>query len=438
MSYYFADKYDCVKTLYQSTATKVMLVRRKGCEELLVAKRTDKRRAVSADIFLEANLLQDLRHPGIPTLYETLVDDEYLYLIEEFVFGESLENYLLYHQHISQETFLKFAIQLCEIVEYLHTHKPDPILYLDMKPSHIIVCGNQIKIIDYGVANLLPNSGKNIQKYGTLKYAAPEQMSNENLNQQTDVYGVGKMLCLMLRYMKKTEAVTYLNIVMKTTKKNRKYRTKSITVVKSQLLHKQERKIKKTNDRKHLLYSIAVVGSDRGVGCTHIAIALVSYLNQAGFDAYYRNQTEQLVLEQIAKNVPVSESKDQIIYHEFFRGIRNIDARKSENPLGGIQVIDCGHGESNTTADATIYVCGGRLWQRAKPPIWETEREHIIICNFFSKYRAKRFSRETGRCVYVFPFLKNPFVITAGARIVFSQIMRKTSLKNILTMGKRK
>lgn len=429
MSYCFTDKYDCIKILYQSAATKVMLVRQKGHKEQLVAKRTDKNQAVSSDIFHEANLLQEIRHPAIPIFYETIEDNDYLYIIEEYAFGDSLEKYLLYHQHISQKTFFIFAIQLCEVIEFLHTHTSNPILYLDMKPSHIIVCGKQIKIIDFGIANHLPISGKNIQKYGTKKYAAPEQTSHEKLNEQTDVYGVGRVLGVMLKYMKKADAVKYLWVVHKATRKNRKFRTKNISILKKELLHKQKKENKKLKNRKYLSYSIAVVGSDSGVGCTHIAIALVSYLNQAGLNAYYRNHTEQLVVEQLAKQESMPVCQDQIIYHEFFQGMLYSGTNKEKNPLGGIQVIDCGCKVSPTNADATIYVCGGRLWQRAKPPTWDVNKEYIVICNFFSRNQAKQFSREIDRCIYVFPFLNNPFILTTTAKKVFSKIMQSLNLK---------
>lgn len=57
---------------------------------------------------------------------------------------------------ISHELLIKFCIQLCDILDYLHHLMPYPILYQDLKPEHIIVCGNQIKLIDFGIASFLP------------------------------------------------------------------------------------------------------------------------------------------------------------------------------------------------------------------------------------------------------------------------------------------
>ncbi|MDD6193855.1 MAG: serine/threonine-protein kinase [Lachnospiraceae bacterium] len=419
MSYIFADRYRVVKTLYQSTATRVLLVKPQERDELLVVKCIRKQNT-STDIFLEANLLQDMRHPGIPILYEIIEDETTLYLIQEYVYGDSLDHYLLYHQHISQETFLQFAIQICEIIQYLHSHQPDPILYLDMKPSHIIVCGERVKLIDFGIANFLSISGKNIHKFGTKKYAAPEQMTNEVLDKRTDVYGVGKVLAHMLTYMEPREAVRYFPIVWRATRKRRCRRTESISRLKQQLIDKGIKKNRKHKNKKHLKKVIAVVGSDRGVGCTHIAIALVNYLNQAGLNAYYRNCSEQRVLEQMAQQEMISVQKDGFIYHESFRGVMYYDPRETTNPPEGIQIIDCGCNDCPKNADATIYVCGGRLWQKPKNPTWKWGKDDIVLCNFFAGYQARKFAREQMTRVYFYPYQKDPFVVNTAIRRLFS------------------
>ena len=280
-----------------------------------------------------------------------------------------------------------------------------------------------MKLIDFGIANFLSNSGKNIHKFGTKKYAAPEQMTDKPLDEKTDVYGVGKVLAHMLSYMKPGDVVRLLPMIRRATKKNPTRRTQSITILKQQLKHKQHKKNCKQKNKKHLEKTIAVVGSDRGVGCTHIAIALVNYLNQAGLDAYYRNYTEQRVLEQMASQDVISVQKDGIIYHESFRGVIYYNPGEQRNPPGGIQVIDCGCYECPQAADATIYVCGGRLWQKWKDPKWHWGEKDIVLCNFFNGYQARKFAREHNQKVYVYPFQKDPFVAGPAVWLVFSYIV---------------
>ena len=53
---------------------------------------------------------------------------------------------MLHPKNISQELIIKTGVQLCEILDYLHHLSPYPILYQDLKPEHIILCGDQLKI----------------------------------------------------------------------------------------------------------------------------------------------------------------------------------------------------------------------------------------------------------------------------------------------------
>ena len=94
----------------------------------------------------EAQILKSVQHPGIPTIYDFEEDESFYYLVEEYIQGDSLEEFLLHQQSISQNQFLYFCEQLCDIFAYLHTLRPSPILYQDLKPEHIIVCGTQLKL----------------------------------------------------------------------------------------------------------------------------------------------------------------------------------------------------------------------------------------------------------------------------------------------------
>lgn len=426
MSYDRSDKYQVIRTIYESAATRVVLIRAKQSDELRIMKIIHKDAAASEPFLFEASLLRELDHPGIPRLYETIEDEDYFYLIEEYVWGDSLDEYLLYHQHISQDTFLQIALQLCGIVTYLHSHDPEPILYLDMKPSHIIVCENQMKLIDYGIAKFLTSSGNNFQKYGTKKYAAPEQLQGESLDERADVYGVGRMLWLMLWYLQPRDVIRFWPVVRKAIRKDRGRRTGSIRLLTQQLQQTKRRAGKQKKNKKHLLQKIAVIGSETGVGCTHVAIALVCYLNQAGFCAYYRNETGQPVLERMVQHDMACIHEDGIIYHESFQGYMTYGPAVAEGePPKGIQIVDCGCGRSDD-ADAAIYVCSGSVWQQVSGvPAWVSEEHAIIVCNHSTRFQAGKCAREWNHRVYFFPYQNNAFHVTAAVRILFSNMVER-------------
>lgn len=87
--------------------------------------------SLEADFPMEAQLLKNLNHPGIPLIYDIDEDDDYVYMIEEFIQGESLDTYVLHQRNISQDLIIKIGIQLCDILDYLHHLSPYPILYQD-------------------------------------------------------------------------------------------------------------------------------------------------------------------------------------------------------------------------------------------------------------------------------------------------------------------
>ena len=91
-------------------------------------------------------------------------------MIEEYIQGESLETFVSHQKSISEELIVKLGIQLCDIFTYLHHLSPYPILYQDLKPEHIILCGDQVKLLDFGIASFFTGFGKNFQLYGTSRY----------------------------------------------------------------------------------------------------------------------------------------------------------------------------------------------------------------------------------------------------------------------------
>ena len=93
-------------------------------------------------------------------------------MIEEYIQGESLETFVSHQKSISEELIVKLGIQLCDIFTYLHHLSPYPILYQDLKPEHIILCGDQVKLLDFGIASFFTGFGKNFQLYGTSRYCA--------------------------------------------------------------------------------------------------------------------------------------------------------------------------------------------------------------------------------------------------------------------------
>jgi len=150
----------------------------------------------------EVQVLSDLRHPGLPKLYNYFTDAEHWYLVMDFIAGETLERHLeqTIGGHFLQLTdVLRVGIQLCIVLDYMHTHNP-PIIFRDLKPSNVmLIPSGGVRLIDFGIARYFkPGQFKDTMAFGSPGYAAPEQYGKAQTTPCADVYSLGAMLHQML------------------------------------------------------------------------------------------------------------------------------------------------------------------------------------------------------------------------------------------------
>ena len=139
----------------------------------------------------EANILATLSHPSIPRIYDYFSEDNRSYLVLEFIHGKDLEQIINDTQgFLSEEQVLSWAIQLCDVLSFLHAHRPDPIIFRDMKPSNVMVNQtNHIILVDFGIAKPF-QTGQKGTMIGTEGYSPPEQYRGEATT-LADVYALG-------------------------------------------------------------------------------------------------------------------------------------------------------------------------------------------------------------------------------------------------------
>lgn len=141
----------------------------------------------------EANVMKKLDHPNLPRIVDIINNDDIMYVVMDFVEGRPLDKILEEVNAIDQETVVDWAIQLCEVLLYLHNRKP-PIIYRDMKPGNIMLKEDgSIKLIDFGIAREYKEKNIADTKFlGTKGYAAPEQYGGRGqTDQRTDIYCLG-------------------------------------------------------------------------------------------------------------------------------------------------------------------------------------------------------------------------------------------------------
>lgn len=148
---------------------------------------------------MELQVLKKISHPSFPRIVDVFEEEEKIYYVMDYVKGITLTEYRK-QLDLSEEKILKVGIQIAEALLFLHQLSP-PLLYLDLKPSNIIMGENEeIKIIDFGSVII---KGKRTGISGTPGYASPEQINlkeeGSRLNEQSDIYSLGMVLFSMVQ-----------------------------------------------------------------------------------------------------------------------------------------------------------------------------------------------------------------------------------------------
>ncbi len=143
----------------------------------------------------ESGLLATLQHPAIPKVYDFFEENGRFYLILELIPGKDLETVLdEAGEPLEEERVTRWAIQICDVLSYLHTRTPEPIVFRDMKPSNVMVTPDErIVLIDFGIARNLNRGDRKGTMIGTEGYSPPEQYRGL-AEPRGDLYALGATL----------------------------------------------------------------------------------------------------------------------------------------------------------------------------------------------------------------------------------------------------
>lgn len=218
--------YRTIATINESH--KVFLVQHQETNRIFVKKVLD---VYNIDIY--ENLYN---HPiqGTPRIIEYCEEDHQLLLIEEYISGTPLQD-KIQDCELTDRNVLEYMLDLCDILEKLHTLDP-PIIHRDIKPSNIIITNyNKAILLDFNAAKQFSSYKKeDTVLLGTQGYAAPEQYGFGSSSPQTDIYSLGIVLKEMLSVC--TNHISDLDkIVNKCTQISPKERYLSVTELKKEL-----------------------------------------------------------------------------------------------------------------------------------------------------------------------------------------------------------
>jgi eukaryotic-like serine/threonine-protein kinase len=135
----------------------------------------------------EAKTIARLNHPNIVKVYD--IEEMYrtLFIIMEYLEGDSLAEQLENLPKMPFPAVIDILLQVCSGLEYAHKHE---IVHQDIKPANIFIQPDgQAKIVDFGLA--CPAGNIDFDLPGTAYYMAPEQIQGEPVDERTDIYSLG-------------------------------------------------------------------------------------------------------------------------------------------------------------------------------------------------------------------------------------------------------
>jgi eukaryotic-like serine/threonine-protein kinase len=186
-------RYEIIRVLGQGGFGTVYEAHDAAVNRLVALKVLHRTQAADPAAAREAEVAARLAHPNIASLHDAgVLDDGFVYLVYEILYGETLESRLARGPIPSHEA-LAIAAQVARALAYAHAHG---VIHRDLKPANVFLTADgEVKVLDFGVALLF---GHSAPAGGTPAYMAPEQRRGEPEDARTDVYALGFLVREML------------------------------------------------------------------------------------------------------------------------------------------------------------------------------------------------------------------------------------------------
>lgn len=200
--------YEILHQLSTGGMGSVLLGRRRGpgAFEQIVAIKTIKPEfaqaaAVRAMFLDEAAILARLAHPGIATVHDFGEEDGALYMVMEYVAGNSFRSLL--DSPMPPAVAARAVAEACRGLHAAHEVRDTSgallgVVHRDISPDNLMLgFDGHVKVIDFGIA-LVKNRQAPVTEFGTVKgkppYMSPEQVKNEAIDRRSDVFSLGVVL----------------------------------------------------------------------------------------------------------------------------------------------------------------------------------------------------------------------------------------------------
>jgi tRNA A-37 threonylcarbamoyl transferase component Bud32 len=144
----------------------------------------------------EASLAGRLSHPHIAAIYDAVAEEAASYIVMEYVDGSTLERYAQVDSLLPLPRVLEIIYKCARALDYAAR---EGVIHRDIKPANILLSGEtDIKISDFGAALNTASDTTQISGIGSPAYMSPEQVREQPLTCQTDIFSLGVVFYQLL------------------------------------------------------------------------------------------------------------------------------------------------------------------------------------------------------------------------------------------------
>ena len=142
----------------------------------------------------EVSMAKSLSHPFISEFYECFDDNNFYYLVEEYVENGNLTNYINSNGRLTESQARFFFLQIILVLDYLHNEKY--IAHRDLNADNILLDHNgNIRVTSFGLSNIFTNYTPELKTAcGLPAYASPEMIKGNAYTKATDIWSAGIIL----------------------------------------------------------------------------------------------------------------------------------------------------------------------------------------------------------------------------------------------------
>jgi eukaryotic-like serine/threonine-protein kinase len=144
----------------------------------------------------EASLAGKLQHPHICEIFDAVADEKLHYIVMEYVDGGTLEKFCRADALLPVDRIVEIVFKCTRALEFAHKNG---VIHRDIKPANILYTGEtDVKISDFGAALIASGDTTQVSAIGSPAYMSPEQVKEQTLDHQTDIYSVGVVMYHLL------------------------------------------------------------------------------------------------------------------------------------------------------------------------------------------------------------------------------------------------